>query len=95
MQADVRPHTGNLPNILLGIFVPLFRFQSYIQDLLMHFLLKNKTLTIFVCLEVMGKGKFYIKHTGDLVLVDKDLEAAWPPVRLATQCLVFTLKSFY
>lgn len=75
MQADVRPHTGNLPNILLGIFVPLFCFQSYIQNLLMHFLLKNKTLTILVCLEVMGKEKFYIKHTGDLVLVDKYLES--------------------
>ena len=41
----------------------------------MHFLLKNKTLTILVCLEVMGKEKFYIKHTGDLVLVDKYLES--------------------
>lgn len=47
MQADLRSHTGNLPNILLGIFIPLSCFQSYIQNLLMHFLLKNKMLTFW------------------------------------------------
>lgn len=95
MQADLRPHNGNLPNILLVIFITLPWFQFYIQNLFMHFPLKNKTLAILVCLEVMGKEKFYINHTWDLFLVEKYLELVWPSVYSATQYLVFTSKTFY